>query len=171
MAEKTVKSTDWQVILRTAIMSIIILAALLFSALFIEKALSNSLPKYADDIRIAAVLFAIWLVVGAAIRSADNVKKTIEGWKLILLGTAIAVIAAFIYTVIKGYFPDMIWNTTDSVVYPFEWKKFGFFSVVGFVLSLTAVIRLRVGSKFWSKVLVYLVYIGIAVLVYALSRM
>ena len=168
---KKIKSTDWQVILRTATMSTVILAALLFSALWIEKGLSKIIPPYADDIRIGAILFAIWLIVGAAIRAADKVKRSIEGWKLILLGSAIVTIAAFIYTIVKGFFPDLIWNTTESIVYPFEWKSFGFYAAIGFILSLTSVIRLRVGNAFWSKVLVYLVYAGIIVLVFALSKM
>lgn len=170
MSEQAEKSTDWQVILKTAIYGIVILAVGMFGSLFIEKALANVTPKFADDIQIAAILFLIWLIVNATIKAADKVKHTIEGWKLIILGTGIATIGTFIYTVIKGYFPDLIWNTSGSIVFPFEWNKFFFFSAIGFVLSLTAVIRLRVGSKFWGKVLIYLVYFAIAVLVYLIGR-
>lgn len=169
MADKT-KASDWQVIFKTATFSIIILAIGLFACLFVEKGLQNFSPSYADDIRVAAMLFIIWLVVSSAIKSASNIKRSVEGWKLILMGTAIAVISTFIYTVVKGYFPDLIWNTSSSVVYPFQWSSFGFFSGIGAILALTSVIRLRVGSKFWSNVLVWLVYIGIAVVVYSFGK-
>lgn len=169
MADKT-KASDWQVILKTATFSTIILAIGLFACLFVEKGLQNFSPSYADDIRVAAMLFIIWLVVSSAIKSASSIKRSVEGWKLILMGIAIAVIASFIYTVVKGYFPDLIWNTSKSVVYPFQWSSFGFFSGIGAILALTSVIRLRVGSKFWSNVLVWLVYIGIAVVVYSFGK-
>lgn len=175
MSEQKVNSKadnrhDWQIILKTAMYGVVILAAGMFGSLFIEKALSNSIPKFADDIRIAAVLFLIWLVVNATIKAADKVKHSIEGWKLIILGTGIAVIGSFIFTVIKGYFPDLIWNTSESIVFPFEWNKFFFYSAIGFVLSLTSVIRLRVGSKFWGKILIYAVYAAILILVYLIGK-
>ena len=169
MAEQT-NASDWQVILKTSIFSIVILAIGLFACLFVEKGLQNFSPAYADDIRVAAMLFIIWLVVSSAIKSASSIKKRIEGWKLILMGIAIAVVGTFIYTVVKGFFPDLIWNTSSSVVYPFQWSSFGFFSGIGAILALTSVIRLRVGSKFWSSVLVWLVYIGIAVIVYSFGK-
>ncbi len=169
MAEQT-KASDWQVILKTSIFSTLILAIGLFACLFVEKGLQNFSPAYADDIRVAAMLFIIWLVVSSAIKSASSIKKRIEGWKLILMGIAIAVVGTFIYTVVKGFFPDLIWNTSSSVVYPFQWSSFGFFSGIGAILALTSVIRLRVGSKFWSSVLVWLVYIGIAVIVYSFGK-
>ena len=169
MKDRT-KATDWQVVWKTGVFSTLLLAIGLFASLFIEKGLQNSLPAYADDIRIAAMLFIIWLIVSSSLRAADKIKHSIEGWKLILLGTAIVAIGTFIYTVIKGYFPNLFWNTSSSVVYPFEWSSFGFFTGIGFILALTSVIRLRVGSKFWSKILVYLVYIGIAVIVYSFGK-
>lgn len=164
------KATDWQVVWKTGVFSTFLLALGLFACLFVEKGLQNILPAYADDIRIAAMLFIIWLIVSSSLKAADKIKHSIEGWKLILLGTAIAVLGTFIYTVIKGYFPDLIWNTSKSVVFPFEWNNFAFFSGIGFILALTSVIRLRVGSKFWSRILVYLVYIGIAVIVYSFGK-
>ena len=169
MADKT-KASDWQVILKTSTFSIVILAIGLFACLFVEKGLQNFSPAYADDIRVAAMLFIIWLVVSSAIKSASSIKRSIDGWKLILMGTAIAVIGTFIYTVVKGYFPDLIWNTSSSVVYPFQWNSFAFFSGIGAILALTSVIRLRVGSKFWKTVLIWLVYIGIAVVVYSFGK-
>ena len=66
------KATDWQVVWKTGVFSTFLLALGLFACLFVEKGLQNILPAYADDIRIAAMLFICLLYTSPSPRDRQK---------------------------------------------------------------------------------------------------
>ena len=165
MSSKTTKASDEAVLLRDFIISSVLLSGIFIATLWLEKWLLGYTEKYADDLRIAIMLFALWLVINSGIRAADKIKRRIEGWKLILLGTCIALVAALLFNLFRYYFSNMIWSA-EMVDGSFNWSSLGFFGALGLILSLITVILMRIESKFWENVLVLLVIAGIALVVY-----
>lgn len=166
MSTATVQKSDWQILASIFFYCTFFLAAGFVAALWLEKMLAASMPQYADDLRIAVMLFLLWLVISAGLRSADKVRKNMEGWKLMLTGLCIALAGSAVFNIFRLLFPSLIWSEEMTPISGFHWQSCLFFGVIGFVLSLISVIRQRISSKLWSNVLIFLVIAGIFLLIY-----
>jgi hypothetical protein len=165
-----VQATDWQVLFRIGIISSILLGAFFIGSTWVEKWILQFTARYADEVRIGLMLFLLWLVVASSVRSADKVRSSMEGWKLIALGTAIAMVGAVIYNLFRIIFPAVIWSAETAPTKGFMWQSLLFFTAVGFVLSLVTVIRERVNNKLWANMLILLIIVGIGFLIFRFAR-
>lgn len=162
--------SDTQLFMRLTLYGTLILGVLFIASLWLEKLLLPVAGKYADDIRIGVMLLLMWAVITGLVRSGNKLKRSIEGWKLMLLALLVGVGGALIFNLFRTLFPNVIWSQETATVEGFNWGSFLFFGAVGLVFGMITVIKERVHSKFWENILILLVALGIALIIFYFAK-
>ena len=134
------------VVIRTVIMSSIILAVLLtLLHLFIAKITDL------DKIIIGIKLVLFWVVVTSTVRSVVKVRKNIGGLWLLLTGLLVSGLGIILHLLALQVIPAIKNDTGLDLSLNFQ--SVGFYVMIGVVASVISLINIKVKNVFWGNVL------------------
>ena len=145
---------------RTVVISSLLLAGIFIALFFLENKLGNLLGKYADEATIGLMLLMLWLVVGSGIRSVNSLSKSIPAWKLLLSGIAIAGMSAILYSAFLIVFPKVAKSPAFTEVAGASGGMILLLMGIAFIISLIAIVNVRVKNKMLGNVLEFLIIGG-----------
>ncbi|MBR9920216.1 MAG: hypothetical protein GYB31_05195 [Bacteroidetes bacterium] len=148
----------WQ----TVIMSSLALGGLLLVAVFAGNKIVEAQPKLGPSFRTALLLFVMWLVVSAGVRSIRSLNKK-SGFADLLAGGALigalGSIACFSFARVVSFFAKS--STLASV---FDHRNLMFFAGLGVVAALLAAINAQTKNRALGNLLEVLVIVAIILL-------
>lgn len=154
------QSTENSIAVRTVIISSLLLAGIFIALFFLESKLAELLGRYADEAATGLMLLALWLVVGSGIRSIHSLSKKIPAWKLLLSGIVTAGVAAILYSAFLVVYPKAAKSPAPTGMAGASGGLVLLLVVLAFVISLIAIINLRVKNKALGNVLEFLIIGG-----------
>ena len=164
-------STENSVIARAVIMASMLLGGLFIAVMFFQGGFSKILGKYSDEAVTGLMLLAMWLVVSSTVRTINRLAKRAAAWKLLLSGVLIALVATVLMSAFIIVFPDVAKSENMDEVAGATGTMILLNLALAFVISLIAVINLRVANKMLGNVLEFLIIGGgILAFVYFASR-
>lgn len=164
-------SAQNSIIARSVILGSMLLGGLFIALMFFQAGFSKVFGKYADEAVIGLMLLALWLVVGSTIRTIHKLAKKAHTLKLLLSGVLIAVIASILVSAFMIVFPEVAKSENMGEVAGATGTMILLNAALAFVISLIAVINLRVANKTTGKFFEILVIAGvIIVFIYLASR-
>jgi hypothetical protein len=159
------------VVTRTVIISSVILTGIFIILFFLEDNLAGIFGKYAGEVVTGLMLLALWIVVSSAVRSVNNLVKNIPGWKMLLTGVATAAVSAVLYTAFLLVFPRVSKSSNALEVAGISGGMILLLGVLGFIISLIALVNVRVKNRMLGNVLEFLIIGGaIALFLYFVNR-
>ena len=153
-------SSENSTAVRTVIISSLLLAGAFIALFFLENKLTGLLGKYADEATIGLMLLILWLVVSSGIRSINSLSKGIAAWKLLLAGVLTAGVSAILYSAFLVVFPRVSKSPAFAEVAGASGGMILLLTGLAFVISLIAIINVRVKNKMLGNLLEFLIIGG-----------
>ena len=148
-----------------------ILLALCFVGLYlIEDRIANFNARFADEIQLGLMLFALWLLVSTGIRTVHGKQPEVPFHTLLLVGMLVAIGGALLYLGFLSVSGAVAKSGNGNEVLTASGKIMGFAAGVAFLISLLISINLKVVSKLLGNVLEIAVVVLLGALLFYLSR-
>ncbi|MFQ5446636.1 MAG: hypothetical protein ACE5FF_06860 [Saprospiraceae bacterium] len=171
MAGKRRTNAENSVVTRTVIVAGFLLTGLFILLFFMEGHLAKIFHNYAGQVTTGLMLLSLWLVVGSSIRTVYNLKKRTPGWKLMLTGILTAAVSGCLYAAFLIVYPQVTKSPKVVEVAGASGLMLLLLTSIAFVVSLIALIHLRVKNKTASNVLEFIIMVGsILLFVYFINR-
>jgi hypothetical protein len=171
MAGKRRTNVENSTVTRTIIVASFMLTGLFIFLFFMEAHLGKIFGKYAGEVTTGLMLLSLWLVVGSSIRTVYNLKKSTPGWKLLLAGILTAATSGLLYAAFLIIYPKVAKSPRAIEVAGASGMMLLLLTSIAFVVSLIAIIHLRVKNKTASNVLEFIIMVGsILLFVYFINR-
>ncbi len=171
MAGKRRTNAENSMVTRTIIVSSFLLTGLFIFLFFMESYLAKIFHQYAGEVTTGLMLLSLWLVVGSAIRTVYNLKKSTPGWKLLLTGILTAATSGLLYAAFLIIYPQVAKSPRAIEVTGASGLLLLLLTSIALVVSLIAIIHIRVKNKTLSKVLEFIIMVGsILLFVYFINR-
>ncbi len=156
-------SSENSVIARSVIMASMMLGGLFIAVMFFQNGFSKVFGKYADEAVIGLMLLVLWLVVSSAVRTINRLASRAAAWKLVLSGLLVGAVGTVIMSAFMIVFPEVAKSENMGEVAGATGTMILLNLGLAFVISLIAVINLRVASKMLGNALEILI-IGAVIL-------
>jgi hypothetical protein len=156
MASKNT-SAENSVIARTVIMASMLLGGLFIAVMFFQNGFSKIFGKYADEAVIGLMLLALWLVVSSSVRTINRLAGRAAAWKLVLGGVLITLISTILMSAFMIVFPNVAKSENMQDVAGATGTIILLNLALAVVISLIAVINLRVANKMLGNLLEILI--------------
>jgi hypothetical protein len=141
------KRNENSTLIRTVLISSIILAGLFTLAYFLEDNIGKIFGRFSDEAAIGIMLFSLWLVVSSTVRSLNRLEKRMSSIKLLVGGVATAAFGTGLFIAFLYFFPNV--NKAENV-----WEVGGasgemalVMAGLAFFISVLTVVNTRIGSK------------------------
>lgn len=154
------KEVHNQILLKTILISTVLLGSLLFALDGIFHNWIGDLNGFGRGVKIGLSLLVFWLVVTASLRSVNRMAEGISGIKLLLGGVGIAVLGTLFGQLILQI---LTWFEEPWAPAP-NYRTFLFYGVGGLVASVISLINLRVKDKTVGNVLELIFIVVVALL-------
>lgn len=163
MANKKAPLPDVEnsVITRSVIIACAVLSGLFILLLFLQDNLAKIFGQYADEMTIGLMLLSLWLVVSSSIRSVNHLAKTVETWKLLLVGVLIGFISAVLTTAFLILFPGVAKSQNMQEVTGATGAMILVMAGIAFVVSLISVVNIRVRNRSLGNLLEVLIVLAV----------
>ena len=158
---ETKNPADNKVLLRTIIISTVLLGSLLFALDGIFHNWIGDLNRFGRGLKVGLSLLIFWLVVTASLRSINRLAGKISGAKLLLAGVTIAILG----TLFNQFILQLLtWFKEPWAPEP-NYRTFLFYGAGGLVASVISLINLRVKDQKLGNVL-EVVFIALVALLF-----
>lgn len=158
-------------ITRTVIISSLLLTGLFIFLFFMEGHLANIFHSYAGEAATGLMLLSLWLVVGSSIRTVYSLQKNTPSWKLLLTGILTAATSGLLYAAFLIVYPQVAKSPRAIEVAGASGLMLLLLTSLAFVISLIAIIHLRVKNKTLGTALEFIIMVGsILLFVYFINR-
>lgn len=156
----TVSNVENSVLSRSIIIACVILTGIFILLLFFSDNLAKVFGSYADEATIGLMLMALWLVVSSTIRTVNNLAKGIQAWKLLLGGLLVGGISAILTSAFLLLFPGVAKSQNMAEVTGATGGIILMMSLIAFIISMIAVVNIRVKSRTLGNLLELLIIGG-----------
>jgi len=160
---------DGKIMLHTPIISAGILGGLFALIFFLHNPIAEWFPRWVDDIQIGLMLFALWLVVSSAIRTANSIEAKFHPLKLILVGLLVSIGGFIAYSIFLFIYSKSSGTDFQELMVDMKGKSV-FFSIVAALVSVLVTINLKIKDKFLGNVVEFLVIAGVLFLLFKIMN-
>ncbi len=167
MARTSKSEAENSIIARTVVLSGLLLTGLFIAFTFLEKPLKKLAGNYADEVVVGLMLLSLWLVVSSAVRSMYSLRKKMPLLKLVLGGVLVALLGTVLYAGFLIFYPMVAARGEASNMMGATLVLTGLFTGAGFVISIIALIQLKVRNKTLAALIEFaLLLLGLLLFIY-----
>ncbi|MAT55394.1 MAG: hypothetical protein CMN32_13020 [Saprospirales bacterium] len=167
MARSSRSEAENSIIARSVVLSSLLLTGLFIAFTFLEKPLKKLAGNYADELVVGLMLLSLWLVVSGSVRSMHSLRKKMPLLKLVLGGVLIALVATVLYTGFLIFYPMVSRQGEAASMMGATLVLTGLFTGAGFVISIIALIQLKVKNRTLAGIIEFaLLLLGLILFIY-----
>lgn len=157
------KISYWGAILRTVPLAGIFYGVLITLGNLLIYLIFNGYTNFAQKVSTGVQLFLLWLIVSSAVRTLHLLVKDIPVFILWLAGGLTAIVSVLLAPIIMDIFYRLGLQVGPSIA---DASRLRFYSGLGLVFSLIAIIHLRVRSKALGSTLEWVIVLGLGFVFY-----
>ncbi|GEM_PF-4675438 len=154
MSPKRKRRPNRHTALRLALVGGFALAAVFGAVIWLDEWLVKMVPQHAANLQVAIMLLATWLMTGILVRAIHYKQPKLPWWTLWLAATAATTIGITLFLAAILLFPSLqVLYIAQSDAAKWVGTMWSFFSALGLLFSLMALIKVRIGNQLWSNLL------------------
>lgn len=167
MARTSKSEAENSIIARTVVLSSLLLTGLFVAFTFLEKPMKKLAGNYADEVVVGLMLLSLWLVVSGSVRSIYSLRKRMPLLKLVVAGVLVALVATVLYTGFLIFYPMVAASGEAATMVGATLVLTGLFTGAGFVISIIALIQLKVKNRTLAGLIEFtLLLLGLLLFIY-----
>lgn len=171
MKSRSKSEAENSLVMRTVLVAGLLLMIVFVLCTRMEQYLSPIAGQFSDEIVVAVMLLALWVIVGAAVRSMHVLRKDMPVLKLFAGGVLTAVLATVLYAGYLLFFPKVSNAGEAGSMAAATLRLTLLFGGAGAIISMVSIIRLEVRNRTLAGLIEFvLVMVGVIAFVYFTGR-